>query len=309
MDHATFTSARRAILRTLALSTMSLLIACTPAWQQPVPEDEVDLLSESKTLTRDGVTVTVAVPSAEQALLLFGTDLYKARVQPVWVRVENQSALDLTLMRSAIDDAYVSPAEAAYLRHAGSKETKRAMDIFFQESEFKNPIESGATVSGYVFTNLEEGYKNINIDLLGDDQLLNFGLAIKIPGLNTDVEYIDLDNLYSTTEDIDDVAAFQACLRRALLTATKIRRKETSHCICRISDSHFHGLDPARLARNRSQPHALSDEDDTVLFLREPFLFPHQPSLSLWQVAGPGPAESAPLDQPPQSHAAMAGTL
>ena len=213
MDHATFTSARRAILRTLALSTMSLLIACTPAWQQPVPEDEVDLLSESKTLTRDDVTVTVAVPSAEQALLLFGTDLYKARVQPVWVRVENQSAQDLTLMRSAIDDAYVSPAEAAYLRHAGSKETKRAMDIFFQESEFKNPIESGATVSGYVFTNLEEGYKNINIDLLGDDQLLNFGLAIKIPGLNTDVEYVDLDNLYTTTENIDDVAAFQARLR------------------------------------------------------------------------------------------------
>ena len=67
MDHATFTSARRAILRTLALSTMSLLIACTPAWQQPVPEDEVDLLSESKTLTRDGVTVTVAVPSAEES--------------------------------------------------------------------------------------------------------------------------------------------------------------------------------------------------------------------------------------------------
>ena len=102
MDHATFTSARRAILRTLALSTMSLLIACTPAWQQPVPEDEVDLLSESKTLTRDGVTVTVAVPSAEQALLLFGTDLYKARVQPVWVRVENQPAQDLTLMRNSI---------------------------------------------------------------------------------------------------------------------------------------------------------------------------------------------------------------
>ena len=83
MDRATFKSTQKAILRTLTLSTMSLLIACTPVWQQPVPEDEVDLLSESKTLTRDGVTVTVAVPSAEQALLLFGTDLYKARVQPV----------------------------------------------------------------------------------------------------------------------------------------------------------------------------------------------------------------------------------
>ena len=202
-----------AMLRSLALWALPLLVACTPAWQQPMSEDTVDVLRDSKTVTRDGVTVTVAVPSAEQTLQLFGTDLYKSRVQPVWVRVENQTGQDLTLMRSAIDDAYVSPAEAAYLRHAGSTETKRAMDIFFQESEFKNPIEAGTTVSGYVFTNLEEGFKNVNVDLLGDDRLLNFALAVKIPGLNTDVEYVDLDNLYPETQNIVDVAVFQSRLR------------------------------------------------------------------------------------------------
>jgi hypothetical protein len=202
-----------AIIRSLALWALPLLVACTPAWQQPMSEDTVDVLRDSKTVTRDGVTVTVAVPSAEQTLQLFGTDLYKSRVQPVWVRIENQTGQDLTLMRSAIDDAYVSPAEAAYLRHAGSTETKRAMDIFFQESEFKNPIEAGTTVSGYVFTNLEEGFKNVNVDLLGDDRLLNFALAVKIPGLNTDVEYVDLDNLYPETQNIVDVAVFQSRLR------------------------------------------------------------------------------------------------
>jgi len=201
------------ILRSIAVWALPLLIACTPAWQKPMSADAVDILNDSKAVTRNGVTVTVAVPSAEQTLQLFGTDLYKSRVQPVWVRVENQTEQDLTLMRSAIDDAYVSPAEAAYLRHAGSAETRRAMDVFFQESEFKNPIGSGAAVSGYVFTNLEEGFKNVNVDLLGDDRLLNFALAVKIPGLNTDVEYVDLDNLYPEIQNIDDVAIFQSRLR------------------------------------------------------------------------------------------------
>ena len=213
MERATSKSAHGNIWRAASAGIALLLIACTPAWQQPVSKDEVDLLGDSKTLSRGGVTVTVAVPSAEQTLLLFGTDLYRSRVQPVWVRVENQSNQDLTLMRSAIDDAYVSPAEAAYLRHAGSQASKRTMDVFFQESEFKNPIESGSTVSGYVFTNLEEGFKNVNIDLLGDEQLLNFALAVKIPGLNTDVEYVDLDNLYTAVENIDDVATFQARIK------------------------------------------------------------------------------------------------
>ncbi len=201
------------ILRSIAVWALPLLVACTPAWQKPMSADAVDILSDSKTVTRNGVTVTVAVPSAEQTLQLFGTDLYKSRVQPVWVRVENTTAQDLTLIRNAIDDAYVSPAEAAYLRHAGSAETKRAMDIFFQESEFKNPIKSDTTVAGYVFTNLEEGFKNVNVDLLGDDLLINVALAVKIPGLNTDVEYVDLDGLYSSIENIEDVADFQSRLR------------------------------------------------------------------------------------------------
>ena len=81
------------------------------------------------------------------------------------------------MLRHAVDDAYISPAEAAYLRHAGPKETKREMDIFFQEMEFPNPVEAGTTVSGYVFTNLDEGFKNINVDLLGDDLLLNINFT------------------------------------------------------------------------------------------------------------------------------------
>lgn len=196
-----------------AVLALSGLTACTPYWQEPIPANQVVFEAESKSVSRDGATVTVAVPSSADAEQLFGTDLYASHVQPVWIKVENQTGQDLIMLRHAVDDAYISPAEAAYLRHAGSKETKREMDIFFQEMEFANPVEAGTTVSGYVFTNLDEGFKSVNIDLLGDDLLLNFNFAAKIPGLNADFEYVDLDALYPEFENIEDVAAFQARLR------------------------------------------------------------------------------------------------
>ena len=196
------------------LLTLSLMSACTPAWQEPIPADQIDFVSMSQTASSAGATVSVAVPSEEETKALFGTDLYAARVQPVWIKVVNQTAQDLILLRNAIDDAYISPAEAAYLRHSGSKQTKREMDIFFHESEFQNPIEAGSTVSGYVFTNLDEGFKSVNIDLLGDDLLINFVFTIKIPGLNADFEYVDLDALYPNYENIEDVAAFQSRLEK-----------------------------------------------------------------------------------------------
>ena len=209
------------------LVVSSLLVACTPAWQQPISPDKIDYTSEIKTLSKNGVTVTAAVPSGEEALQLFGTDLYKSRVQPVWIRVENHTDGDLALMRSAVDDAYISPAEAAYLRHSGPKKTKKEMDVFFQESEFKNPIKSGSTVDGYVFTNLDEGYKNVNVDLLGDDLLINFAFTIKIPGLTTDYEYVDLDAIYQTVENIEDVAVLQdRLLNEPCCTSNKAGTKQ-----------------------------------------------------------------------------------
>jgi hypothetical protein len=134
-------------------------------------------------------------------------------VQPVWISVENRTQQRLTLMRNAVDDAYISPAEAAFLRHAGPKQVDSKMDLFFQLAEFKNPVAPGATVDGYIFTNIDEGFKNINVDLLSDTALFNFVFTIKIPGLNTGMEYVDLDQVYPIIENLTATEELQALLQ------------------------------------------------------------------------------------------------
>ena len=192
-----------------AVCLMLVLTACTPAWQRPETNTAADFTDRSVSVFKFGARVTVAVPDASEAAAIFGTDLYRSRVQPVWIQVENGTDQDLILMRTAIDDKYISPAEAAYLRHAGPQDTREQMDRFFNESEFKNPIKAGTTVSGYVFSNLDEGFKNVNVDLLGNDQLLNYTVTIKIPGLNADYEYVDLITLYPEFEEITEEATLR----------------------------------------------------------------------------------------------------
>lgn len=124
----------RPFMKRLTIIAMlaSALASCTPAWQQPVAPEDVIFLGRSETETRDNITVTVAVPSEEETQQLFGTNLYKSRVQPVWISVENRTQQSLTLMRNAVDDASISPAEAAFLRHAGPKPVDSKMDLFFR---------------------------------------------------------------------------------------------------------------------------------------------------------------------------------
>lgn len=49
----------------------------------PVPLEEVGFLQRSQTQQQGKVTLTTAVPSAEECVQAFGVNLYKKNVQPV----------------------------------------------------------------------------------------------------------------------------------------------------------------------------------------------------------------------------------
>ena len=64
----------------------------------PVPMEQVPFRERSVTQQRGPLTVTVAVPSTEEAEKIFGVDLAERLVQPVWIEVENTGAQDLWFM-------------------------------------------------------------------------------------------------------------------------------------------------------------------------------------------------------------------
>jgi hypothetical protein len=166
---------------------------------------EVGFQERAQSQYDEDVRVTVAVLSAEESKELFGVDLARKNIQPVWVRVENHDTRVYWLASTGLDPDYFSPLETAYVFHSGYSETSREdMDDFFQHMKFKNPIVPNAAVSGFVFTNRDEGMKVVDIDLLsGADEAKFFTFIVPVPGIKADYHEVDFDKLYSEEEIVD----------------------------------------------------------------------------------------------------------
>jgi hypothetical protein len=138
--------------------------------------------------------VTVAVPSAAESRRLFGIDVAKQGIQPVWLRVENRSPGSLRLQMVNIDPRYFTPLEAAGVNHFSIGKRLSAfgamswvfypllalvplklitawlangrMDTLFRRNGFRlAPIHSGETVEGFVFTTIDLGTKIVHVRL------------------------------------------------------------------------------------------------------------------------------------------------
>jgi hypothetical protein len=77
------------------------------------------------------------------------------------------------------------------------------MDDYFLHMKFKNPIVPNAAVSGFVFTNLDEGMKVVDIDLISYEKAKFFTFVVPVQGIKADYHDVDFDKLYSEEEIVD----------------------------------------------------------------------------------------------------------
>jgi hypothetical protein len=139
--------------------------------------------------------VSVAVLSGHEAERIFGTDLSRHGIQPVFLRVENRSPQSLRLQAVRIDPRYFTPLEAAASCHFSilrrlsafgalgwflapllllvplklttAHWANRRMDGVFRRLGFRlAPIQSGLSAEGFVFTTLDLGTKVVHVRLL-----------------------------------------------------------------------------------------------------------------------------------------------
>jgi hypothetical protein len=161
-----------------------------------------------------GITVTAAVPSADEARDLFGVSLYKKRVQPVWIEIGNSTQDSVAFMPMSVDGDYHTPIEVAALNR-GRKAREQAEQYFFQNG-VDLQLAPGETRSGFLFTNLDEGTKAFNVDIISDERTWQFTFFIEVPGLAVDHYDVDFESLYTDeqTTDYSDAAAFIEALEQ-----------------------------------------------------------------------------------------------
>jgi hypothetical protein len=187
----------------VAFLSIMVVYGCT-IYQKPRPSFDVPFRERSQSKVDGDVRVTVAVLSAEESRQLFGVNLAGKDIQPVWIRVQNSDTTAYWLMSAGLDPDYFSPLEAAYAFHGtiGSSVNEK-IDDHFRVMNFRNPIAPGTSVSGFIFTNRDEGTKVVDIDLITYGNAKFFTFFVPVPGIEADYHEIDFDTLYSEEEIID----------------------------------------------------------------------------------------------------------
>lgn len=152
----------------------------------------------------DRLTVTAAVLTNEEAREVFGVDLRSRWIQAVWLEVTNTDDTPYWLLFPSLDPDYYSADEVAYSFNAQlSGRGYRALAAYLRENAYRNPVNPGETRSGYVFVNLDQGAKEIDVQLLSLDRVEEFTFYLKVPGLRSRT-FEDVLGDYSE-QDIQDV--------------------------------------------------------------------------------------------------------
>ncbi|NIP45594.1 MAG: hypothetical protein GWO29_04010 [Gammaproteobacteria bacterium] len=181
----------------------------------PAPVDDVPFKTRAETQAKQGLTVTVAVPTSEEANAIYGVDMASKNIQPIWVQIENGSERPYWFLPSGLDPAYFSAAEASHAFVSTQwKSDRDEIAEHFRKLQFENPVYPGAIASGFVIVNRDEGYKAIDIDLISREEALNFTYIIEDPSFRGDYTLIDFDALYSSGEitNFEDEASLQEAL-------------------------------------------------------------------------------------------------
>ncbi len=178
----------------------------------PHPEDQA-FRERACEQEHDGLTVTVAVMSDRESRRYFGVALAHRGLQPVWIRAKNASDQAYRLDFFSLDAAYYTPLEAAYICHFsvgrrllsfgglawlflpllpliplklfGAWAANRRIDALFKKESFRfGPIQPQTERCGVVFTTLDEGHKNVEIDFVAQLRTSRFTYSLDVPGLD-----------------------------------------------------------------------------------------------------------------------------
>jgi hypothetical protein len=187
----------------------AIIIAGCASTFQPRALEEINFRQRAQTQAEGNFRVTAAVLSARETEAVFGFALYKNGIQPVWLEIENKGDEPTWFLPYSVDPDYFPPLEVTYPYHRTfDSQYNDQIDRYFLDHAMGLYLAPRAVRSGFVFSNLNLGTKSFNVDLVGDDNLAHtFTFFIPVPGMRSDHQDVDFDNLYSADEIVSHQAA------------------------------------------------------------------------------------------------------
>ena len=217
-------------INTLVPGMLILLLSACTTWQAPGKFDDHTLRSRAVSESLSGVNLSAAVLSSEDSQRMFGVNINKTGVQPVWVEIENNTDQMLWLLRAGADPDLFSSLEVAWSFHKTfGGETNDRIDDHFHAQAFQNPVAPGETKSGILFTNPHRQTRLLSIDILGQGQLFPFTLFPRVPDdVSADSRVLETINkrIELATVDYQTAEEFRDRLEQLSCCATSVNESE-----------------------------------------------------------------------------------
>jgi hypothetical protein len=220
-----FSFALNAARTSALLATIVLASSCVR--YRPGPIDSSALSAGAVTQEHDGIRVSVVVPHDDELERLFGVPLAQYGIQPVGLVIANDTKDFYWFAPLSVDPDYFTPIEAANrARYFFGRSANEEMRQHFLTSSIGSYVGPGQRISGFVFTNLNHGFKPVNVDLIGAHRMVEFYFTILVPNVEAEYSSVDVDRLYAP-DQIHDVS--EAELRSAI---------EAMPCCATTEDGH-----------------------------------------------------------------------
>jgi len=195
--------------------------------------DERSFLRRVEVRKDDDLVVKVSVLDDRESEQFFGVPLARRAIQPVWLEITNHSSQPYRLRLASIDPNYFPPLEAAFVNHfrfarrilafgllawwfylailillpfklLGARFANQRMNAYFQEHGMRcGLIRAGSTVTGFVFTSLDEGTKQFTVRLLNAAAEKDFAFSIAVPGLKVDYHGKQFEAIASSADAVE----------------------------------------------------------------------------------------------------------
>jgi hypothetical protein len=187
------------LIAVLALLTAFNLLGCASI--TPANDSTPTFIRAAETKEKDNVRVAVAVLTEAESREYFERPLEPGGVQAIWLRVENRNSFPVWILPRFTDPDYFSALEVAYRNHSAfSNSFNQKVDAAFQKYAIPWRVVPGGTNTGFLFVNVSEGAKFVNVELWHSKGVIDVGFYLELPSGYFDYEKADFVALYQPSQ-------------------------------------------------------------------------------------------------------------
>ncbi len=196
--------------RTIAIApVLAAMVGCRTF--SPIPMDDVGFKQRAESQTKDDVTASVVVLTAEEAKAVFDCKLYKKKIQPVWLEITNHTDDEMLFMPRSVDPEYFAPLEVAQKTNwTWSKKANHAKAWFYYEQQMPFLIPPGETISGFVYATRSLGVRWVLVEVFSRHKAVRVEFVHDVPGFKADFHKLGEDeDLYDVLFPGQDIVDFK----------------------------------------------------------------------------------------------------